>query len=206
MIRMPFAIAIVFASLSAGSGRADTLPLFSDVPAQYIPGTTFTFQITVPDFLNDGSQLNGLSKFQVGLVFDASVNNPPLTVSAAPPGSGYVFPGSTNFSSGSFPGPGPNEVSLQFSDSIAPNFIAAMPGQDILATVTVNPDISLTGPIDVSFTSDTLITYFNEGFDQTPGTIEIDQGSPPPPSVPTPASWLSLAIGVVILAGRNRLK
>jgi hypothetical protein len=203
MFRMCFAVALVIAVSTAGTSRADTLPLFNDVPNIYIPGTPFTFQITLPD------SLNGVSSYNIGLVFDAAVVNPALSATAAPPASGYVFPTTTGFTpnpSNSFAGPGPNEVSLSFSDSIAPNFVSTMPGQDILATITVNPDISLTGPITVSFTGDTSVSYFTEGFDTPQGSVTIDQGTPPPAPVPTPSGWLSLAIGGLILVGRNRLQ
>jgi hypothetical protein len=199
MSRMQFVFSVVLLSFTASNTRADTLPLFSDVPALYTPGTPFTFQITLPD------GLNGLSSYQVGLVFDAAVDSPPLTVSAAQPSSGYVFPGSTGFTSNSFTGPGANEVSLQFSDSINPNIVLTAPGQDVLATITVNPDISLTGSITVSFTDYTTVSYFTEGFDSPQGSVTIDQGAPPPPSVPTPAGWITLSMGVLILAGRNRI-
>jgi len=202
MTRMPFVVAAVLVGVITGNARADLLPLFGDVPSTYIPGTSFTFQIVMPDMLSDGSPLNGLSQFQVGLVFDAAVNNPALGVSASAPSSGYVFPATSGFTSDSFSGPGPNEVSLQFMDSISPNFVTVGPGQDILATVTVSPDASLTGPITVSFTSYTNVTFFSEGFDQTPPSVTIDQGIPP---VPTPAGWLTLSIGSLILIGRNRL-
>jgi hypothetical protein len=200
MFRMPFVFSIVLISLTAGNCRADILPLFSDVPSTYIPGTPFTFQIVLPD------GLNGVSAYQVGLVFDAQVDSPPLTVSAAPTVPGYIFPTTTNFTSNSFSGPGANEVSLQFSDSVPPaNYIFTMPGQDLLATITVNPDITMTGQITISFTSDTLVTYFTEGFDSTPPSVTIDQGCPPAPSVPAPAGWITLALGSLILIGRNRI-
>jgi hypothetical protein len=203
MFRMSFAASLVIAVSTAGTSRADTLPLFSDYPDTYIPGTPFTLQITLPD------GLNGVSNYNIGLVFDAAVVNPPLTATAAPPASGYVFPTTTGFTpnpSNSFTGPGPNEVSLSFSDSIGANFVSTMPGQDIIATITVDPDISLTGSITVSFTGDTTVSYFTEGFDNPEGSVTIGQGTPPPAPVPTPAGWLTLAIGGVILMGRNRLQ
>lgn len=200
MFRLSFVLSLALVSLTAGSSRADVLPLFTNVPAVYIPGTTFTFQITVPD------GLNGLSNYEVGLIFDATVDNPPLTASAAKPTLGYVFPGTNGFTSSSSTGPGPNEFSVSFSDSIAPNFVSTMTGQDVLATITVNPGIDLTGPITVSFSGDTSVTYFSEGLDITPGPVVIDQGVPPPPTVPTPAGWISFTLGALILAGRDRLK
>jgi hypothetical protein len=201
MSRMQIIFSVLLLSFTASNCRADTLPLFSDLPNPplYTPGTPFTFQITLPD------GLNGLSSYKVGLVFDTAVENPPLTVSAAPPSSGYVFPGSTNFTSNSFAGPAPNEVSIQFSDFISPNFILTAPGQDVLANITVNPDISLTGPITVSFTDYTFVSYFTESFDSPAGSVTFDQGTPPPPPVPTPAGWITLSMGALILAGRNRI-
>jgi hypothetical protein len=205
MPRMPFVLSVAIAFVFSGTGRADTLPLFNNVPAQYTPGTPFTFQITLPTMLSDGSAFNGLSNYQVGLVFDAAVNSPALSVSAAPPASGYVFSSTSGFTQGSFAGPGQNEVSLQFSDSIAPNIVTVGPGNDILADITVSTGSTLTGPITVSFTSNTSVTYFNEGIDVTPPAVTIDQGSAPPPSVPTPAGWVTLAIGTCILAIRKRI-
>jgi hypothetical protein len=199
MLRKPFLFSVVAACLATGTSRADILPLFNDVPPSYTPGTPFTFQIVLPD------GLNGVSSYVVGLVIDVSVNNPPITMTASPPSTGYVFPTTSGFSSNSFTGPGPNEVSVTFSDSIS-GVVSTAPGQDVLADITVNPGSALTGPITVSFNSNTLVTYYTEGFDFTPGPIEIPQGQPTPPTVPTPAGWISLTIGVLMLAGRQRLR
>jgi hypothetical protein len=199
MIRMPFAVAVTLAALTAGTSRADTLPLFSEVPATYIPGSAFTFQIVVPE-------INGLSAFNVDLIFDATVNSPDLNVSAAASMTEYVFTTTSTFSSNSFTGPGLNEVSVQFSDSTL-NPVSTVTGvNDVLGIVTVSPGADLTGPITISFDASTFVDYFSEGFDNLPGSVTVDQGTPPPPAVPTPAAWLSMAIGVLILAGRERLK
>jgi hypothetical protein len=200
MIRMPFAVAVTFAALTAGTSRADTIPLFSDVPAAYIPGTPFTFQIIVPE-------INGLSNFNVNLIFDTGVTSPDITATAAPSPSEYVFSSSSGFSSDPFTGPGPNEVSVQFADSILPNTVSTVTGvNDVLGVVTVYPGSDLTGPITVSFDPSTFVNYFSEGFDTPQNPVTIDQGTPPPASVPSPAGWLSMAIGTLILAGRERLK
>ena len=203
MFRMSFALSLVILILAAGTSRADTLPLFTDVPEFYTPGTPFSFQITLPD------GLNGLSKYNIGIVFDASVDSPILSASAAPPALGYVFPTTTRFTpnpSQSSPGPGSNEISLFFSDSLSRGFVSTMPGQDILAIVTVDPDISLTGDLTISFTDDTSVTYFSEGFDSPENSVTIGQNPAPAPSVPTPSGWLSLAIGGLIAVGLFRLK
>ncbi len=200
MIRMPFAVAAIIAAWTAGTGRADILPLFTDVPTTYVPGTSFTFQITVPE-------INGLSNFNVDLVFDAAVNNPDLTASAAASTTEYVFTTTSGFSSNSFSGPGPNEVSVQFSDSILPNVVSTVSGvNDSLGVVTVTPGTDLTGSITISFDQSTFVNYFSEGNDTTPGAITIDQGTPPPVPMPAPAGIVSLAIGTLILVGRERLR
>jgi hypothetical protein len=199
MSRMPFAVAVTFAALTVGTSRADTLPLFSDVPATYIPGTPFSFSVIVPE-------VNGVSNFNVGLVFDTAVTSPDITAVAIP-SSTYVFPSPSWSSSNSFTGPGDNEISLQFSDSILPSFVSTVTGvNDTLGLVTVSPGSDLTGPITVSFNANTFVNYFTEGFDSPQGSVTIDQGVPPPPTVPTPAAWLSMAIGTLILAGRERFK
>jgi len=199
MLRMPFAVAVAFAALTAGTSRADVIPLFNDVPATYIPGTPFTFQIIVPE-------VNGLNSFNVDLIFDTAVTSPDITVSAAPLASQYVFPTTSGFTTSSFTGPGPNEVSVLFSDSAITPVTTVTGVNDLLGVVTVSPGADLTGPITISFDSSSGVNYFTEGFDVLPDPVTVDQGMPPPPTVPTPAGWLSMAIGVLILGGRERLK
>lgn len=200
MFRMPFAVTVILVGFTAGSSRADVIPLFSDVPATYVPGTSFTFLVTVPE-------VNGLSNYNVDLIFDAAVNSPNLTVSAAPSPNEYVFPTSSGFSTSSFTGPGPNEVSVQFSDSILPNYVTTVTGvNDVLGVITVNPGSDLTGPITVSFDPSTFVNYFSEGNDTPDNSVTIDQGTAPPAPVPTPAAWMSMAIGALVLLGRERVK
>jgi hypothetical protein len=199
MMRMPFVCAVMLALLGAGSCKADILPLFSDVPTTYVPGTAFTFQITLP-------AINGLTAYNVDLIFDAAVNTPDLSVSAAAPSSEYVFTTTGNFSSNSFSGPGLNEVSVQFNDSTS-NPVSVVTGvNDVLGIVTVNPGSDLTGPITVSFDSSTSVDYFSEGRDNTPDPVTIDQGQPPAPPVPTPAGLVTMAIGFFMLAARQQVK
>ncbi|HEV3440441.1 MAG TPA: hypothetical protein VG122_24010, partial [Gemmata sp.] len=108
--------------------------------------------------------------------------------------------------SSSFTGPGPNEVSVLFSDSAITPVTTVTGVNDVLGVVTVSPGSDLTGPITISFDSSSGVNYFSEGLDTLPGPVTVDQGMPPPPTVPTPAGWLSMAIGALILAGRERLK
>jgi hypothetical protein len=197
MLRMSIALSLSLVAWNTGTCRADTLPLFSDVPGSYTPGMPFSFEITLPD------GLNGLSTYNIGIVFDASVFNPKLSASANPPTSGYVFPTATGFApnpSQSSPGPGFNEISLSFSDS-SPTSVSTSSSNNILAVVTVNPGISLTGDLTISFTDDTSVTYFSEGFDSPEDSVTISQKPTPAPSVPAPPGWLSLAIGGLMAVG-----
>ena len=199
MFKNSLVMTLVFAAVSAKPALADTLPLISGAPSTYTPGTPFSFEITVP-------QINGLSSFNVNLLFNATSQN--LAASATPNSSSYVFTTTSGFTPNpalSSAGPGPTQISLEFGDSTSTPVNTTTGVNDVLGVVTVNPAANLTGPITVSFNVGTNVNYFSEGFDFPGGPVTIAQGSPPPASVPAPTGLVSLAIGAFVLAVWIRL-
>jgi hypothetical protein len=202
MRRMALAVVVLFGCWAAPA-RADTLPLIEGLPTTYTPGESFTFTIRVPE-------LPDLTSYQLELVFSTTVTNPALLSfpTVAPSGS-YVFPTSENFGF-QFDAPtGTQEVRLTLTDSILPESVIATPGQnDTLATITVSPGASLTGPIMLSIGENTRFDYNAElGAYEPPTDIPpIEQAAPPNGGnpVPAPPGVVLLALGGLLLGARAR--
>jgi hypothetical protein len=197
MKRMSLAAAL-FVALSAGPGRADTVPQLVGVPAEYTPGTSFTFEVRVPGVAD-------FAGFSVQLVFETAVLDPDLAVTAAPDPTQYPFPSISGFSATPTPpDPGGTVYTLTIADSGPGTFTE--PGvNDLLAVVTVNPGLGLTGPITISVGSETALLYNMEGRnDQFPEPVVVEQGVPPGP-VPAPPAIVLLGVGALVLAGWTRL-
>lgn len=199
MHRMVFAALIVL-GFTAASARADTLPLILDTPGTYQPGTPFTFEIRTPGLVD-------FTAYTIELVFDTTVPNPDLTLSAAPDAGQYPFPSLSNFQTGITANPG--SLSLTLTDSTAPPGALTVAGtNDLIAIITVTPGPSFTGPITISVNPDTLSFDINSEAIPTitvPDAITVEQGAAPPEAVPTPAAWLTLSLGGLVLAARRRV-
>jgi hypothetical protein len=180
--------------------RADTLPLIEGLPAQYIPGQPFSFILRVPE-------LPDFTSYSLELVFQTAVTNPALIAfpTVAPPDR-YVFPTSANFGFQFNTPPGAQEVRLTISDDIGLPGVIATPPNDTLATITVSPGASLTGPITLSIGLGTQFEYNTELMTyEPPAPIPIAQGVPPDNSpVPAPPAVVLLGLGALLLGVRAR--
>jgi hypothetical protein len=202
MRRMAFAVGFVIAC-GATPARADTLPIIDNLPSTYTPGQSFQFQISLPE-------LTQFTSYSLGLVFNTDTDNPALSASATAATSNYPFPSSAGFTA-TPGGGGPNstQVTLTLSDSIPFPGVTVTPGtNDQLATVTVTPDASLTGEIDLSIDPNSLFFYNTEDFNYSMPTnippIEQTMGGGSP--VPAPASAVLLGIGGLVFGVRVRLR
>lgn len=192
--------ALVALGLCTSSSRAETLPLILDTPAEYLPGTPFTFEVRAPGVVD-------FTAYSIELVFETGPGNPPLLLSAAPVAGQYPFPTLSNFQAvpGSFAG----STTLTLTDSTAPPGVLTTPGtNDLIAVVSVTPGAGFTGSITISVNPSTLSFDLNSEATpsiEAPEPITVTQGTPPPQAVPTPAAWLSLGIGGLLLAARRRV-
>jgi len=200
MKRMLMTFAVV--GLFASSARADTIPEIVGLPGTYTPGTSFTFEVRVPG-------LPDFSGFAVQLVFETTVPNPDLTITAVAGAGQYPFTDASNFTlNQTAPDPGATFFSATITGSGPLTFTTAGTN-DLLAFVTVNPGTNLTGPITVSIGGETVLIYNMEGRnDSPPEPAIVQQADLPPPSttpVPAPAGAVLLGLGGLLLAARNRL-
>lgn len=199
MKRMAFA-ALTVLGLSTASARADILPLILDTPGTYQPGSPFSFEVRVPGVVD-------FTAYTIELMFDTGVANPDLTLSAAPVAGQYPFPSLSNFQTGITANG--NSMSLTLTDSTAPPGAQTAAGvNDLIAVVTVTPGPNFTGPITISVNPDTLSFDINSEATPTieaPPAITVAQGQSPPQAVPTPAAWLTMSLGGLILAARRRV-
>lgn len=179
--------------------RADGVPIIPVIPTEYTPGTTVSFEIRVPGLID-------FSAYSMQLVFSTDIDNPDLTVSAAPDLNQYPFPTVANFQSGPGGDFGLNALSLVIADSTSPP-VNTNSGfrPDQLATITLAPGGNMTGPIRVRF-EDVTIQQSDENPQpiNPPAPFIINQAAPQPAAVPAPAGWLLLGIGWLGLAARRR--
>jgi hypothetical protein len=190
MTRTTFAVAVL-CGLWGAPARADTLPMLDDVPGSDTPGTPFTFNITLP-------LLTDFTGYTVELGFTASSQG--LTPSATP-ASPYPFGSTAGFTS-SVEANG-SEVHMFFSDATSPGVVTS-PG-DTLASVTVQTDPSLRGPITLEIGPATDVQHNMEDPNyRAPEALTIAQGEPVQ-GVPAPAGVMLVGIGGLVLAARRRL-
>ena len=200
MLRSALVAAILFAS--AGSSRADTLPLIG-VPSGYTPGVQFSFDVYAPG-------LSGLTDYTLQFTITAGSppNLPDLTVDATPPSNLalYPFPDTTNFNKSVDPVLGVNSYLVTITDATSGSGANTLLGvNDHLATIAISPGVNLSGPIAVKFTLNEFTTSRDVGFDLPPEfVIRQNTGDPPPPAVPAPPAFVLLAIGGLCLVGRKR--
>jgi hypothetical protein len=193
------ALTLAFLSISAGSSRADTLPLVG-FPAGYTPGVSFSFDINAPG-------LTGLTDYTLQFTVAAGTGTTPpdVVVTANPPAGlvGYPFPDTSNFFVESDPVSGTNSYNVTILDASSGSGINTMAGvNDHLATVTISPGVNLSGPITIQFTENDFDTSRDVGF-SLPPTITIAELTASSP-VPAPPAAVLLGIGGFCLAVRNR--
>ncbi|HXD85823.1 MAG TPA: hypothetical protein VN641_04975 [Urbifossiella sp.] len=182
----------------ARPSRADTLPLIG-LPTGYTPGVAVTFDITAPG-------LNGLTDYTLAFtVMSGPTSAPPdLTISAAPPATGYPFPDASNFFTET-DSLGQNQLSFIIQDASSASGVNTVLGlSDRLAVVTIAPGATLSGPITVTFTDNTFDASRDVSF-PLPAAFVIAE-LPPTTAVPAPPAWLLLGVGGLCLAGRQRLR
>ena len=194
------ALASTLLLVSAGSSRADTLPVLG-LPSGYTPGQDFSFSIFAPG-------LTGLMDYT--LQFTVTAGSPPnlpdLSVTASANGlADYPFPNTDNFGFAVDPGIGVNGFLVTITDSTSGLGVNTFLGvNDHLATVTISPGVNLSGPITVEFTLNQFSTARDVGFTK-PDPFTIEQlPDTPPAAVPAPPAWILLGLGGLCLAGRNR--
>jgi len=201
MSRMTLAL-VALLGCCAGAARADTLPSYSGISntSTYTPGTSFSFELLVP-------QLGDFTNYTVELILHTQVQNPALkaSVTVAPIGN-YVFPTNANFHLVPGSDNSLNDVDLAFADSTSPGVITTPGTNDTLATITVTPDASFSGPITISLGAETSFSYDLElGSIPQPRPITITQAAGGTSPVPGPSGMVLLGIGGLLLAGRGRL-
>jgi hypothetical protein len=194
---MTFAV-VALVAFGSETVRADTLPIIDNLPTTYTPGTSFEFQLRVPALVD-------FTSYSLDLVFDTNVTNPQLTASGSPAATGYPFPSSAGFSSPASTQTGSQQVTLTISDSTSPGVTVTPGTNDALATITVTPDASLTGPIQLSIGPTSLFHYNTEDitYDAPTNIPAIEQatvGSPTP--VPAPAGAVLFGFGGLLLSAR----
>lgn len=205
MRRMTFAV-IALAGCCAAEARADTLPIIEGVPGTYTPGQSFTFHVLVP-------QLSNFTSYNVQLVFGTTVPNPPLFVYSTPatpaPSGQYVFPSNSTYqSTASLVQDSPN-ITLTFADSTGSPVVSTPGVNDAIATVTVDPEAGLTGPIVISVGGGTqFAAQPPEGLNYpTPGpfVVQPNTGGTGGNPVPAPPGAALFVLGGLLLGVRNRL-
>lgn len=198
---MRTALAMLALVAAAGSSRADTLPLITDAPSGYTPGTPFTFNISAPG-------LTGLVDYQITMTVTAGTppGLPDLVVTAASATTEYAFAqdgGNFNVTYGSDAASGTYSVIMSdFTNGLGVN---TAPGDhDNLATVSISPGVNLSGPIVIGFTQNDFTTSRDVGFD-LPAPLVIPE-LPPAPAVPAPPALVLVVIAGACLVARQRLR
>jgi hypothetical protein len=200
MHRLVLALATLVTAASTTPARADTLPLIVGVPLEYTPGTPFTFELRAPGLVD-------FSAYSIELVFETEVDSTGLLTVSADRGStpDYSFP-IGSFQATNSISPNGLTQTLLITDS-GPNVNTTANVNDLLALVTVSPAAGFSGSITLSVNPDNLFFAINSegGPDiDPPDNVTIIQALPPVDGVPTPAAWVSMTIGVVILGLRRR--
>jgi hypothetical protein len=194
---------VAFAAIGwSASLRADTAPIFSDLPSTYVPGTSFTFNVSAPD-------LTDLGAYNVELVFQTTVNPTNLlTITAAPPTNLNLYPFGTldNYLQGG-PFVSGNSIHLTLSDfTLSDPGVTTVAGvNDLLAQVTVMPGAGLTGPISISVAPDSLQFDTLDGDpipSNPPGAAFVSQSGGATP-VPTPPALFLMGSVLWGLSSKN---
>jgi len=191
-------LAGVFA-LWAAPARADTLPLIFDAPATYTQGMPFTVDVRLPGAVD-------MIGFHVQVIISTLVLNPILDITAEAVPGRYVFPSIANFdwSQSSVLDSNVRYVDI-FTTMDAGPVNTVNGANDMLGRITITPGANVSGQI--MFTVDDGSLVLSIGGEPRPD-IElpvafVDDATPA--AVPTPAAWLSLAIGGLVLATRRRI-
>ena len=197
MKRMLFASILAF---WAAPARADTLPLILDTPASYVQGTPFTVDVRLPGAVQ-------MTDFSVELLITTAVLNPQLDVTAEAVPGRYVFPSTANFAT--------SQAMVLDSNVRYVDIYTLFPAgpanlidgaNDTLGRITITPGANVTGPIMITVNDSNLIlTIGGEPPPEIILPVAFIDDATPPSAVPTPAAWMSLAIGGLVLAGRRRM-
>lgn len=199
-------LAAVALLCTAGSSRADTLPLVG-VPSGYFPGQAFSFDVYAPGLV-------GLTDYTLQFNVTAGVapDLPDLTVSAAPAASNYPFPDTSNFSTAQGSSPVVNGPIVIIQDASSGSGVdTALGVNDRLATITISPGVNLSGPITITFTLNEFTTARDVGFDLPPPIIITPNEEPSGPTdpaapVPAPPAVLLAGIGGLCFLARSRFR
>ncbi len=197
MKRIAFAV-FALVACCASPAWAETLPLITGLPATYTPGVPFTFNLSVPP-------LPDFNSYTLELVFTTEPINPPLFAEGSAAVANYVYPDAVGFTSTLNTFVDTNQVVLTISDTTAPAVTVTPGTNDQLATITVTPDATLTGPIQLSIGVDSLFSYSTEQreypfLEDIPTINQADPANP----VPAPAGAVLFAIGGLALWARAR--
>jgi len=198
-------LVLVAIVVTACSARAETLPLITPIPTQYTPGVPLTFTLQAPNLVD-------VVSFNIDLivVISSPSTTSDLSLSAsAPDPSLYAFGPDGSFSSSVSSGPLPNSLDLNIhgSSALGESANTGSGGSDYLATVTLSPDLGLTGPVTVSVSRRTL-SFMTSGDLQFPATAPAPFTLNPGGSgaVPAPAALGPFLLGgMAIVFARRRL-
>ncbi len=197
MNRMVLAVLLALYAMPA---QADTLPLLIEAPTTYTPGQEFTVDVRLPGAVD-------LTGFSIELLFTTTVLNPDFLVSAIAIDGSYPFASTSNFNWSQAHDPDTNvEMVTIFTDPDAGPVNTILGQPDLLGRILITPGANVTGPIMISVNDGTL--RLDIGGEPVPEielpilTLEQNEANTP---VPTPAAWLSLGVGGMILAARRRM-
>jgi hypothetical protein len=200
MSRLVLALAALVTA-TAVPARADTLPLIVGLPTEYTAGTPFTFELRAPGLVD-------FSAYSLELLFETQGDSTSTLSVSATRGvtPDYAFP-LGSFQSNTTIESGGTIHRLQVSDT-GPMVNTTANVNDLLALVTVTPSLGFTGTIQLSVDGGSLVFLVNS--EVTPEILPpenipvINPAAPPTNGVPTPAAWVSMAIGLAILGLRRK--
>lgn len=195
-------LALATLATAAAPSRADTLPLIVGLPTEYTAGTPFTFELRAPGLVD-------FSAYSLELLFQTESNSSATLSVSATRGvtPDYAFP-LGSFQSNATLENGGTLHRLAISDT-GPSVNTTANVNDLLALVTVSPSSAFTGSIQLSVDGGSLVFLINT--EVTPEVVPpeniplITPSAPPTNGVPTPATWVTMSLGLAILGLRRRV-